>query len=256
MRQSLTRLFRIAVVALLVACTAPATVTAQDDGGDSDDLADLLDLLDLGQYDGIESAVYRSWGVMSLTQEPEPGRLLSLATLIVRFGSDDEAADALQPVSDAISGGYTASGIPLIESDLDDEDQPGDEAIRSVVDLDAPGTGQLDEADLELFSGLTVLSVRADETIVVVLALPLEGDAEATTVAMAERVIEREAGDDRVSFDADGASTGGLFDRLPDADDPLLTEAGVEPFSDTILYPAPDEDEVRPGGGRQEVSVG
>ena len=240
MRQSLVRMFRIVVVALLVACAAPAMASAQDDSEDSDDLAGLLDL---GQYDGIEFAVYRSWAVASLTQEPEPGQLLSLATLIVQFGSDDEAADALQPVSDAITDGYAESGIPLVAAGLDDDEQPGDEVIQSVFDPDAPVTDQLDEEDLDLFRGLTVLAVRADGTIVVVIALPMADDAEATVLALAESVIDREAGDDSVSFDADGASTGGLFDRLPDADDPILTDAGVDPFSDSILYPVMDQDQ-------------
>lgn len=234
MRQSLGQMFRITIVALLVACAAPAEAGAQDDSREPDDFAEVLDL---GQFDGIEFAVARGWGLESMTREPVAGQLLSLTTLVLQFGSDDDASDAFQPLSDLISARYGESGIPLVESALDGDDQIGDETIRSVVDLNAPVT---DQADMNLFRGLTVLSVRSNESIVVVIALPLEGDAKAMALAIAQSVIDREVGDDSVSLDSGGASTGGLFDQLPDADDPILTEAGVVPGYDFILFPTPD----------------
>ena len=227
---------RWVLLALLVTLTAglgPAAVSAQDGSDGGEDAP-----LDVSQFAGIEAAVARGY-VASITQEPVSGQLLTMSVMVLRFDSDRHAHDALDPVVGLLRDGLMEGGIALTEATIDDGDVPGDEAVRYVVDSAAtPGAAATPDPDDELLAGLELLAVRSGDTVVLVLGLPLEGKAGPALLAVAEAVLGRDAGTGAMTLDADGASTGGLFDRLPTEGDPVL--AGTSPVSDMVLFPVED----------------
>ena len=222
----LTRWVLLALLVTLTAGFGPVAVSAQDGG--EDDFG-----LDLGQFEGIEAAVARGY-VASITEEPISGQLLTMSVMVLRFDSDRHASEALEPLAGMVRDGFAESGIALTEVPFDDRDAPGDEAFHYGADPAATP-----DPDDELLAGIALLAVRSGDTVVLAIALPLEGDAGQALLAVVEDVLGRDAGDDEVTLDADGASTGGLFDRLPDRGDPVL--AGTDPVTDTVLFPVADQ---------------
>lgn len=227
MGKVLTRLVLLALLMTVTASFGPVTVSAQN-GSQGDEDAPL----DVSQFKGIEAAVARGY-VASITQDPVPGQLLTMSVMVLRFDSDRHAREALQPVAQLVRDGFADSGIALTAATPVDRDAPGDAAVRYVADPEAtPGP------DDELLAGIEMLAVRSGDTIVLVIGLPLEGDAGPALLAVAEAVLGRDASADEVALDPDGGSTGGLFDQLPGHGDPAL--AGTDPVSDMVLFPVDD----------------
>jgi hypothetical protein len=97
-------------------------------------------------------------------------------------------------------------------------------------------------------TGVAALVVQADRYLYAVVVTAIETEpgtlddatgTETATLDMAtavvEAMIDAEAGGNEVAFDDAGGSTGGLWDKLPTAGDPVLH--GMIPVFDELQYP-------------------
>jgi hypothetical protein len=73
----------------------------------------------------------------------------------------------------------------------------------------------------------SAIVIQTGDQVIVVLVEGVGADTETLAVALAQQIVESEAGAGEPQFAPDGTSTGGLWDRLPAADDPSLADLPV-----------------------------
>jgi hypothetical protein len=188
---------------------------------------------DFATFGGIQDAVARQYsGDTTALETPDtaPATTYVLTALVAGFDTDEHAEAPLETFHSeqvaAISGESTLSMESVDPGDL------GDRALAAF------GSGEVDGVAVEV----TIVSVQADAYLYVVRAVGVGADAGVlgTATAVAQAMIDAEAGDEPGEFDEYGESTGGLWDKLPVEGDDVLGE--LIPEMDEELYPAVPEE--------------
>jgi hypothetical protein len=181
------------------------------------------------ELSGFESGVVRTFSTdstdMSAVASPDAtamaspvagGEVSRVTTAILQFDSEANAINALAKIQNEIQGENAAAAFVL--ADLGDK-----KAAFTLEDESGTTTG-------------STIVVQAGDQVVVVIAEGVDTDSEALMTDLARSIVETEAGTGEPQFAPDGTSTGGLWDRLPAADDASLADLTV--VEDTDLQPA------------------
>jgi hypothetical protein len=191
-------------------------------------------MMDFGQVAGTQRAVWRAYS--GIVGPSNPVRGWELYASVVEFDTPDHAAGALTPVGTAFRAQYA---VPWVTLSRVAPARLGDQAAAAV--------GTSDETT-GMTTGVAALVVQADRYLYAVVVTAIETEpgtlddatgTETATLDMAtavvEAMIDAEAGGNEVAFDDAGGSTGGLWDKLPTAGDPVLH--GMIPVFDELQYP-------------------
>jgi hypothetical protein len=209
-----------AVLALVL--TMGNTVAAQDSTpeGDPFDIANLEGV----QYGGLRTYTvdFESMMASPSADMEMPTGVLALIGGVMEFDNDDNAEKAFDAVAD--------------------------DALKSLTEQE--GGGNAEEIDLDLGNKSKAYSISAEESgmsvdgvvgfvqednyLYVVGVSGSEIDAEQLTKDFGQKLIDNDANDDDEQFNADGTSTGGVWNKFPGSDDDLVK--GLIP-TDEQLYP-------------------
>lgn len=173
------------------------------------------------EIEGLESYYDRTYTVdfeSLMTASPEAGLDMSSAMRAVSvsgmtFDSEDSAKnyveDMKSQIDEAMSGDQVPEGTEVeVSDDLGDIDKDGIKVSMSMSELDM-------YMGLYLFvDGNTVFMISAVDADIE------KADALATDVA--KFVADAEVQNEEVTFNEDGTSTGGVFDRMPVPGDEIL----------------------------------
>jgi len=224
----------VAMFAMIAGLTVRGGVAAQDLPTDSatPDFSELDGIQDAvaRNYEGDISALYSTDLSSGATPDFSSVGTFSIISLIIRFEDDDKASDAFDQVNETITqqvSGESETFGDLEEVDVDDF---GDNTSAQAGSFDAAG----------VTTSVFFLTTQEDEFVyyTAVVSFADADSARSTAVDFTNTVKDRDAGDGEVELHEDGTSSGGLFNKFPDASDEVLT--GVTPSADVQLYPEPE----------------
>lgn len=184
--------------------------------------------LDPGDIEGLVSGYGRTYiaDIESLMATPEALENLAIEdislsglAMVMTFEDEDIASDAFSDFSDEFAEGFMeGSEMQAEPSEIDDL---GNQAIEYY------GETEVDETTVAPSS---MIIVQEGEYIYV--AMILGGtDVSESSRALAEHLLEAEIPDTEVEFNADGTSTGGVYDIMPNAENADVVQ-GMIPFID------------------------
>lgn len=185
--------------------------------------------------EGLQHAVVRAYSLdySALFAEATPGAELTvpggvflLGATILEFDTSGHAETALTQI-DAETNASGEAGM-------------GGEAEVSSIDLGLGdnSVGYVGVEDLEGQQVETVIALVQDDTYLYFVVASGSGeDMQALATDFTSGIIERD-GSGPGEFNEDGTSTGGLWDKYPEAGDDLTS--GLIPY-DQVLYPVPTE---------------
>jgi len=215
----------------LLALTGRSTIAAQDGSLDFAGIEGLQQVV--GRYYGPDMAAAMNTMLTPVaegTQAPSVEDLLSnatyLTTIIMKYDSDDHAETGFNAFYDEARG-QTGGGASTQTEEVEIKDL-GDEAkgMKGVIDQ----------------GGMTknsfAMLVRDGEYTYVISAVSTSDAVEQLATDVAKAILDREPGDGDGVFDANGASTGGLWDLLPVNGDAALGVLVV--LGDEITFPTPE----------------
>jgi hypothetical protein len=174
-----------------------------------------------GNVEGLVSVVSREYAM------PGTGDETALPVAVIEVAAFGDAANA-EPAYAHVAGSVLEM-FPTDEVELEETaiDVPADEAIAYAAEVEGPeGSGRL----------AIVVSRAGPYVILLVVATDTDGDAVALAGELVQAIIEAEsgAGEGELNLN-DGTFSGGLWEKLPAAGDPVLR--GMEPQSDDQPYP-------------------
>lgn len=202
-------------------------------GAGAQDISTPAATLNLGELDGIQNGVIRSYSIdytamMQNMSTPGanmqmPSGLFVLLGGVIEFDSADHAKSAFDKVKadPSLAADVGAGGTS--------------EAWDSGLGDQSVGYKTTDTS-----SGMTTNSVTAvfqkDNYIYVTTAIGVNTDVEQSAKDLGQQLLNND-GSGAGDFKSDGTSTGGLWDKFPKADDALIANLIT---SDQILYPEPE----------------
>lgn len=217
----------MALVLLAFSLVGGTGVGAQDDAEAEFEPSDLS---------GIEAGVARSYSVdyEALYSQSTPGAEMEMPSGILFIGG---------MVLEFNDNGNAESGFDTLieELNVDEMALSEDEAVEEYdVDLGNKSKGffSVDETDgVETQTVITI--VQEDSFIYVISAAGSDVDMKESAKSLAETLMGND-GSGEGEFNADGTSTGGLWDKFPGSDDELF--AGLV-ASDEVIFPEPADDD-------------
>jgi len=227
----LSALMGIMLLALTIG-ESPAAAAAQDVGG--------TEAFNFGTLEGIQEAISRTYTVDftamvdaigtpgpngEVGELPELTGVISLQGTVGRFDNDDNAAAAIDTIDAELKGSLEGRA-----------DAP--ELTELEVDLGDTSRGYMASQEFEgQQANLVVIIAQQDEFVYVTIGAVIDADAQAVTTDLTRAMIDNEDGDDEPTFNEDGTSTGGLWEKFPKTDDELVAELTA---FDAQVYPDPD----------------
>lgn len=222
---------------LLTLGLSTAGVAAQTDGVEAPDLEELA----ANAYDveGLQSVYDRTFSVdyMAMMASPDADfesmdmsammKMISIQGM--SFDNEDNAKayieDMRSEMEQAVEEGDTETFEGMEISDLDDFDVDG---IR--VDTNMP--------DLDIAASMIIFSDGNHAFMVMVMDADME-TAQSSVNEVTQFVIDAEVENEEVTFNEDGTSTGGVFDRMPTSEDEVVGD--LTTTMDMELHVAGDE---------------
>ena len=239
------KLRMIALVAMLalfgVIARGPVSVAAATTAQDTATPAAGDGNLDVSKLDGIEQGVSRSYmGDMSALMGGmgTPGAdasatpdftslgLFSMDGAIFRFSDDAKAKAAFGTLSDEVTRSLSN----------DAKVQLKDESVDGLGDNTKAFSGAVEAQGIS--TSVFVIMTQKDQFIYFTTGISFSKDANEvkdSTVNFTKALIDGKAGDGEGTVNADGTSTGGLWDKFPKADNEVLK--GLKPMADQQIYP-------------------
>ncbi len=148
-------------------------------------------------------------------------RNVSIMTYV--FESDDTASDFFDMMKDQMTDELSAPSPELGQSEMSEVTEIDKDAMQVTVDMGDLGVG------------LTILMFIDGDTVFAIMAMDATvDDATAMAIDIANYLIDTEVQDDEVTFNEDGTSTGGVFDRMPASGDEIV--GGLQVESDSDLF--------------------
>lgn len=179
--------------------------------------------------EGLVDGVSRQYSTdPHLVPADNPDELVIITVHLFRFDSEGHAAASWE----SLTANATA---PLLTGVEVDDAAPGfeEEAIHDIGDR-AHGVWLSSTNDADGVTGhFRLLYVQDGEYLILMTAIA--GNEEASYLAddIARVMAEREAGTGEGTFDSEGGSTGGLWEKLPPADHDVIEE--LVPYRDTEI---------------------
>lgn len=191
-----TRTIAATFLAVLLTVTAAVSTSAQD--------APEMPGLDI---EGLEKAYGRTFNadIMAMidTDDPEaiPTGWFMLTTMVLEFDSEDSARDGFEQLNEGAASGATGADVALeeIELDLDVEHS----AVQAVEEMGGVTTS------------VALVTALDGQYVYAVSGITFGDDPVGLVASIVSEMQATEAGDGEETFDAGGASEGGLWDRLP-----------------------------------------
>ena len=234
--KSFSRLAALTIAILMAMTLANFQQVAAQDTGDVSDTYD-----DLAELDGLVSGVIRTFNVdynalieelaspasaddLATPASPDavelPGGLLLFTAGVLQFDSEESAAAALEQARSEVVADDEGTEIEV-------DGLEGPTAAFTFVEENESGSA----------GGTTIVTQDGDQ-LVVVLSAGVEIDTEELATGIAIDIVGAEAGDSEAEFHEDGTSSGGLWDKLPAADDEALES--LPEVTDIELVPVQD----------------
>jgi hypothetical protein len=220
--------------ALLLGVMLLAPVSAQDE-------ADAFDLDDLsGLQSGVGRYYYYDFSAMMDAMStpgaemPDMPPLSGLSVAVLKFDGDDNAEGGFDRLYEELAKSANESlnedmgdGTPVAPQSVDenDVDDIGDQAKSISATVEDEEEGPTVSYALLARDGDTVILIAASGA----------ADPSQSAQDLAKGMVDRDSGDGDGTFNEDGTSTGGLWDRFPANDDPAL--GGLLNGGDEILFP-------------------
>lgn len=227
MRSPLKLAALLAVVLFAFSLVGGTGVGAQDDMEDSLQPSDL---------EGIQYGVSRSWTMdyeaMMADTTPSadmalPEGVLFIASMVLEFDDD----------------GNAEAGFDAFMDDFEAEDiMSSDDATVEEWDIELgnQSASYYTIEDVEGVESEVVVSVvQEDNYLYIVTGAGSGEDMKATGTSLIETMIDND-GSGEGEFSEDGTSTGGLWDKLPGADDDAVTDLIA---FDEMIYPEPEDED-------------
>lgn len=208
---------------LLTIAFASSGVAAQTDGVEAPDLEELA----AGAYDveGLQSVYDRSFSmdIEAIMASPdfdvESLDMSAMMNIIsiqgITFDSEDNAKaymdDMKSEMEAALEDEAAAEMLENVEiTDIEDFDVEGLHIVTSMPDLEIEATMYVFIDGNHVFQ---IMSMNADAEV-----------AQSSAEAVTQFVIDADVETEEVTFNEDGTSTGGVFDRMPTGDDEVVGE--------------------------------
>ncbi|MCO5218186.1 MAG: hypothetical protein M9909_05020 [Thermomicrobiales bacterium] len=148
-------------------------------------------------------------------------RNVSIMTYV--FESDDTASDFFDMMKDQMTDELSAPSPELGQAEVSEVTGIDKDAMQVTVDMGDLGVG------------LTILMFIDGDTVFAIMAMDATvDDATAMAIDIANYLIDAEVQDDEVTFNEDGTSIGGVFDRMPASGDEIV--GGLQVESDSDLF--------------------
>lgn len=148
-------------------------------------------------------------------------RNVSIMTYV--FESNDTASDFFDMMKDQMTDELSAPSPELGQAEMSEVTEIDKDAMQVTVDMGDLGVG------------LTILMFIDGDTVFAIMAMDATvDDATAMAIDIANYLIDTEVQDDEVTFNEDGTSTGGVFDRMPASGDEIV--GGLQVESDSDLF--------------------
>lgn len=187
--------------------------------------------MELEDYEGLQSAYSRSYGVdMDAMMSTPSTEGINLADMMkgvqimgITFDSDDNAQK------------FIDQGKDELESSL--EEMSSGEMKVTVNELDKGDQGLVVEMDMTADVGvfMKMYLVRDGNVVFTVIAMNSDVDsATATGDSVVDYLLDNESQSDDVTFNADGTSTGGVFDRMPPVGHESVSGLVIDSDSDLL----------------------
>jgi len=201
--------------------------------GAQDDMDDDLQPSDL---DGIEYGVSRSWSMdyeaMFADTTPSadmamPEGVLFMVGMVLEFDNEGNA-----------EAGFEAF---LDDFDTDELSTSDDVTVEEWdIDLGNQNSSYYTTEEIEGVQSDVVISVVQEDSYLYVVSAAGSGeDMKEVSKTLIESMIDND-GSGEGEFNEDGTSSGGLWDKLPGADDDLFEDLVV---FDAVIYPEPEDDD-------------
>lgn len=194
-------------------------------------------LLDLSSLNGVQHAGARSYAmdisqiVQAISEDniqpPEPDGPMLMLLLVAQFASPEQASDSVETIQDHYVDEMNADSIGFEIAATEIED-PGDTAVQ----ITGIGADQQTEVDGYI--------VQDNDWLYLAIAIGTNGTSDSAATDLITFTLEHESGSEDIQYDHTGASTGGLWDKLPGADDEDAISGTVPVFDNYLLPPEGD----------------
>ncbi|MGB3330495.1 MAG: hypothetical protein WBA46_16165 [Thermomicrobiales bacterium] len=221
----------VAMVALFGSMLAHGSMAAmaQDTTGSDFQLSDLKGIQQgvSRDYMGDMSAMMAAYSTPSADSEtPDLSSigLFSVSTIVLKFDSEDNAKAGLDTMKGEMTSPEATGGVELKE-----------ESVDGLPDNTTAMSAQVSESG---FSGnVFLIGSQQDEYIYYTFAMSLADDDSAKNAAVdfTKFMVDASAGDGEGTFNEDGTSSGGVWDKLATNDDDVLN--GLTVSADAQIYP-------------------
>lgn len=211
----MVRKFAALFALVLTLGLAAAPVAAQD--VDADDLSAL----------GLYSSYARTYAVDPAGDIDDPD-LLGVMAVGFEFDEADTAEDAFVEFTCGFAGGFMGFADPMSCDELVDE---GVTVTDDIAINEADAIEILGEANIGAVVPVNMLAIQDENYIYVIIHLG--DDSEGAGDELGGFLVDAEPVDTEVEFSADGTSTGGFYDMLPQEGDAEI--AGLVPQADADL---------------------
>jgi hypothetical protein len=200
--------------------------------GAQDDMEDSLQPSDL---EGIQYGVSRSWSIdydaMFADTTPSadmsmPEGVLFIVGMVLEFDDDGNAEAAFDAFMDDFEADDLATSEDATVEEWDIELGNQSASYYTIEEIEGEE------------SEVVVSVVQEDNYLYVISAAGSGEDMKVPATSLVETMVNND-GSGEGEFNADGTSSGGLWDKLPGADDELVSS--LVPF-DEVIYPEPEED--------------
>lgn len=186
--------------------------------------------LQIEDLEGIQQAVARQFTLdpSALAEAATPGAtpdgLVGVITMAMSFETEEDAARAVSMLGD-----------DLVRTDLAGE---GGTVEEVQLDIDSDHLAYLISANADGMSTTILAAIAQDDAAInIVMVATLGADPEPVATRTLTDMAEAEAGDGEGTFNPDGTSTGGLWDKLPNAEALAGEFPGQVTVEDETLYP-------------------
>lgn len=156
------------------------------------------------------------------TPAADVDELWQMTAMVLQFDRPANAASGYRAMVDEATMVTTDSEYDRVELDLE---------LKHTALLVEEGTDGAPASTLVAF-------VQDGEYVSVVIAVAVGTDAMEHATGIVRVIVESDTGTFPEMFNPDGGSTGGLWEKLPSVEDEGKLLQGLEPYGDSIFYPA------------------
>lgn len=218
--RTLKSLMSAFLIVLLAMATAGPLAARQAEPPSPDEVAASLD--------GLQTMYGRmvTYDFSAPAPDDQEASWLVIGTYVLAFDSEENAVAAMAPLSE--QGPITAFAMQMDGAPVEEVE----------LDIEAEHTAlQVQSEDGDDIGTLLQVVVQDGEHLYLAFGMNLDSDPAPKITALLTTMLEGEAGDEPEQHNADGTSTGGLWDLLPTVDDLQADATELTAVEDTVVFP-------------------